>query len=114
LLTNICFQIFAEGLDANVRRVEVVGDLMSAEAFEYVCGGEVRDTGGGKEDWPGLIARSVDTLALGMTPDGWKKVWSVCGGNMHLLRTCVDYARQYKSWDEGKEIISSDFILVCR
>ena len=86
-----------------MRRVEVVGDLTSAEAFVYVCGGEVRNTDGALEKWPGLIAQSKETKKLGMTPDDWKKVWSVCGGNMHLLRNCVDYARQYKSWDEGKK-----------
>jgi hypothetical protein len=112
LFTNICFLIFVEGLDANVRRVEVVGDLTSAEAFEYVCGGEVRNKEGVKKDWPGLIAQSVDTLALGMTPEDWKKVWSVCGGNIHLLRKCVDYAMQFKSWDEGQKAAFGVFILV--
>jgi hypothetical protein len=102
LLIGVCFLIVAEGFDENVRRVEVVGDLTSAEAFVYICGGKVLSKEGVEEDWSGLIAQSEETLALGMTPEDWKKVWSVCGGNIHLLRNCVDYAKQYKSWDKGK------------
>ena len=113
MVRNACSLIVAEGFDANVRRVEVVGDLRSAEAFVYVCGGEVRTTDGALEKWPGLIAQSEETKKLGMAPEDWKKVWSVCGGNMHLLRNCVDYAKQYKSWDKGKKIGSSVFVLVC-
>ncbi|KAG7667029.1 hypothetical protein KSW81_000773 [Nannochloris sp. 'desiccata'] len=41
------------------------------------------------------------TLALKMTPEDWKKVWSVCGGNIHLLKICVGYAKQSKSWEKG-------------
>lgn len=98
---NICFLIVAEGFDENVRRVDVLGDLTSAEAFVYVCGGKVRNKDGAVEDWPGLMAQSKETLDLKMTPEDWKKVWSVCGGNIHLLRNCVYYAKQYKSWDKG-------------
>ena len=113
LLINICFLIVAEGFDANVRRVEVVGDLTSAEAFVYVCGGKVRNTDGALEDWPGLMAQSEKTKKLHMTREDWKKVWSVCGGNIHLLRNCVAYAKQYGSWEEGKQTVSSVFIIVC-
>jgi hypothetical protein len=96
--------MIAVGFDENVRREEVIGDLTSAEAFLYVCGGTVLNREGAEEDWPGLIAQSEDTLALGMTPEDWKKVWSVCGGNPHLLKVCVGYAKQYNSWDEGKTL----------
>jgi hypothetical protein len=99
------------GLDGTQRKVEVLGDLTSAEAFVYVCGGKVHSREGAEEDWPGLMAQSEETLALGMTPEDWKKVWSVCGGNIFLLKNCVAYAKQYKSWDKGKETVSSSFIL---
>ena len=90
-------------MDATQRRVEVLGDLTSDEAFVYVCGGKVRNRNGFEEDWPGLMAQSAETLALGMTPEDWKKVWAVCGGNMYLLKYCVASATQYNSWDEGKK-----------
>ncbi|KAG7667229.1 hypothetical protein KSW81_000964 [Nannochloris sp. 'desiccata'] len=90
-----------KGLNGTQRRVEVLGDLTSAEAFVYVCGGKVDNREGNEESWPGVIAQSEQTLALGMTPEDWKKVWSVCGGNMYLLKNCVDYAKQYGSWDKG-------------
>jgi hypothetical protein len=95
----------AEGFDANSRDDQVLGDLTSAEAFVYVCGGKVLNRWGTEEDWPGLIAQSAETLALGMTPEDWKKVWSVCGGNIHLLKICVGYAKQSKSWEKGKNVL---------
>ena len=91
------------GLGDTQRKVQVLGDLTSAEAFAYVCGGKVLNRSGGVEEWPGLIAQSEETLALGMTPDEWKKVWSVCGGNIYLLQNCVADASQYKSWEQGKK-----------
>jgi hypothetical protein len=105
LLINKCFLIVAEGFDENVRRDQVVGDLTSAEALMFLCGGEVLNKEGGKKDWPGLITRSKDTLALGMTPEDWKKVWSVCGGNIHLLKVCVNYAEQSNSWEKGNKLL---------
>ena len=78
------FLITAEGLDENQRKVEVLGDLTSKEAFVFLCGGKVRNRKGFEEDWSGLMAQSEETLALGMTPEDWKLVWSVCGGNMYL------------------------------
>jgi hypothetical protein len=113
--TNLAL-IVAEGFDANVRRVEVLGDLTSAEAFVYVCGGKVENRKGKEEDWPGLVAQSEGTKKLGemkMTPEDWKKVWLVCGGNIHLLRNCVDYARQYNSWEKGKKTVSSVLLFFC-
>jgi hypothetical protein len=95
----------AEGYDANVRDDKVLGDLTSAEAFVYLCGGKVLNRNGALEDWPGLIAQSEDTLALGMTPEDWKKVWSVCGGNIQLLKVCVSYATESNSWKEGKKLL---------
>jgi hypothetical protein len=92
----------ADGFDETVRRDVVLGDLMSAEAFVYLCGGKVLNRNGVLEDWPGLIAQSKVCLDLSMTPEDWKKVWSVCGGNIHFLKICVGYAKQSKSWDEGK------------
>ena len=103
----------AEGLNGTQRRVEVLGDLTSAEAFVYVCGGKVNNREGNEEYWPGLIAQSEKTKKLGMTPEDWKKVWSVCGGNMYLLKKCVAYAKQYGSWEEGKQTVSGVFIIVC-
>jgi hypothetical protein len=94
----------AEGLDANSRDDQVLGDLTSAEAFVYLCGGKVLNRWGTEEDWPGLIAQSEQTLALGMTPKDWKKVWSVCGGNIHLLKVCVASAKRYNSWKKGKKL----------
>ncbi|KAG7668391.1 hypothetical protein KSW81_002277 [Nannochloris sp. 'desiccata'] len=95
--------IVIEGYDANSRDDQVLGDLTSAEAFVYLCGGKVLNRNGVLEDWPGLIAQSkeIKTLALKMTPEDWKKVWSVCGGNIHLLKICVGYAKQSKSWEKG-------------
>ena len=93
----------AGGINENVLRVEVLGDLTSAEAFVYVCGGTMRNRKGDEEEWPGVITCSEKCLALGMTPEDWKKVWSVCGGNMCLLSDCVDYAEEYNSWEEGKK-----------
>ncbi|KAG7667025.1 hypothetical protein KSW81_000773 [Nannochloris sp. 'desiccata'] len=92
-----------QGYDANSRDDQVLGDLTSAEAFVYLCGGKVLNRNGVLEDWPGLIAQSkeIKTLALKMTPEDWKKVWSVCGGNIHLLKICVGYAKQSKSWEKG-------------
>ena len=103
----------AEGLNGTQRRVEVLGDLTSTEAFVYVCGGKVRNKRGFEEYWPGLMAQSEKTLALGMAPEDWKKVWSVCGGNMYLLQNCVSEAARSSSWDKGKQTISSVFTLVC-
>ncbi|KAH7619102.1 hypothetical protein NADE_005949 [Nannochloris sp. 'desiccata'] len=107
--------LWKKGFDENVRRDEVLGDLTSAEAFVYVCGGKVSNRKGAVEDWPGLMAQSEETRDLGMTPEEWKEVWSVCGGNMHLLRICVAYATQYKSWDEGvREILSGPQMAVTK
>ncbi len=100
-------------MDATQRRVEVLGDLTSDEAFVYVCGGKVRNMNGFEEDWPGLMAQSEETLSLGMTPENWKKVWSVCGGNMYLLKNCVAAATQYNSWDKGKKLFTSVFNHFC-
>ncbi len=97
--------MIAEGINDTQRRVEVLGDLTSAEAFVYVCGGKVRNKEGAEEEWPGLIAQSEETLALGMTPEDWKKVWSVCGGNLHLLKNCVDRASPYTSWETRKKLL---------
>ncbi|KAH7621237.1 hypothetical protein NADE_009283 [Nannochloris sp. 'desiccata'] len=96
-------QLWKKGYDANSRDDQVLGDLTSAEAFVYLCGGKVLNRNGVLEDWPGLIAQSkeIKTLALKMTPEDWKKVWSVCGGNIHLLKVCVGYAKQSKSWEKG-------------
>ena len=105
LLTNIRFLTVAEGYDDNSRDDQVLGDLTSSEAFVYVCGGKVFNRNGVLEDWPGLIAQSKDTLALKMTPEDWKKVWFVCGGNMHLLKVCVGYAERGNSWDKGKKLL---------
>ncbi|KAG7673341.1 hypothetical protein KSW81_006555 [Nannochloris sp. 'desiccata'] len=90
-----------KGFDGTQRKVQVVGDLTSAEAFVYVCGGRVLNRKGFKEEWPGLMAQSKATKELGMIPEDWKKVWSVCGGNMYLLLNCVADATQYNSWDKG-------------
>ncbi|KAG7668859.1 hypothetical protein KSW81_003872 [Nannochloris sp. 'desiccata'] len=90
-----------QGYDANSRDDQVLGDLTSAEAFVYLCGGKVLNRWGTEEDWPGLIAQSAETLGLGVTPEDWKKVWSVCGGNIHLLKVCVGYAKQCNSWEKG-------------
>ena len=57
-----------------------------ADAFVYVCGGKVLNRKGVVEEWPGLMAQSQKTKKLGMTPEDWEKVWSVCGGNMYLQR----------------------------
>ena len=62
---------------------------------QYVCGGKVRNRKGVDEEWPGLIAQTEETKRVGMTPEDWKKMWSVCGGSMYLLKICVAYARQY-------------------
>ena len=105
LIINICFLIITEGFDENWRDDQVLGDLTSAEAFVYFCGGKVLNRNGVVEAWPGLIAQSKETLALGMTPEDWKKVWSVCGGNIQLLKICVTYAKQPKSWKEGKKLL---------
>ena len=94
-------------MDENQRKVEVLGDLTSKEAFVFLCGGKVRNRKGFEEDWSGLMAQSEETLALGMTPEDWKLVWSVCGGNMYLLKNCVDDAKQCGSWDKGKETVSN-------
>jgi hypothetical protein len=94
-----------EGYDETVRDDQVLGDLTSAEAFVYVYGGQVLNKEGVEEDWPGLIAQSEQTLALGMTPKDWKKVWSVCGGNIHLLKVCVGFAEQCNSWEKGKKLL---------
>ena len=88
-----------------MRRDEVLGDLTSAEAFVYVCGGKVTNRNGVEEDWPGLMAQSEETKKLRMTPEDWKNVWSVCGGNVHLLRNCVAYAKEFNSWDLGKKLL---------
>ncbi|KAH7620539.1 hypothetical protein NADE_003156 [Nannochloris sp. 'desiccata'] len=90
-----------KGLNGTQRKVDVLGDLTSAEAFVYVCGGKGRNKRGFEEDWPGLMSQSEQTLALGMTPEDWKKVWSVCGGNMYLLQNCVTEATRSSSWDKG-------------
>lgn len=95
----------AEGFDENVRDDQVLGDLTSAEAFVYLCGGDVLNRNGAKEAWPGLISQSEKTLALGMTPEDWKEVWSVCGGNIQLLKVCVGYATQSNSWEKGKNLL---------
>ena len=95
----------AEGYDANSRDDQVLGDLTSAEAFVYLCGGKVLNRNGVWEDWPGLRAQSKETLALKMTPEDWKEVWSVCGGNIHLLKVCVRYAKQCNSWKEGEKLL---------
>ncbi|KAG7673829.1 hypothetical protein KSW81_007017 [Nannochloris sp. 'desiccata'] len=89
------------GFDANSRDDQVLGDLTSKEAFVYLCGGKMLSRNGYEENWPGLIAQSAETLALGMTKEDWKKVWSVCGGNIHLLKVCVGYAEQCNSWEKG-------------
>ncbi|KAG7668858.1 hypothetical protein KSW81_003872 [Nannochloris sp. 'desiccata'] len=94
-------QLWEKGYDANSRDDQVLGDLTSAEAFVYLCGGKVLNRWGTEEDWPGLIAQSAETLGLGVTPEDWKKVWSVCGGNIHLLKVCVGYAKQCNSWEKG-------------
>ncbi|KAG7668343.1 hypothetical protein NADE_008532 [Nannochloris sp. 'desiccata'] len=94
-------QLWKKGYDANSRDDQVLGDLTSAEAFVYLCGGKVLNRWGTEEDWPGLIAQSAETLGLGVTPEDWKKVWSVCGGNIHLLKVCVGYAKQCNSWEKG-------------
>ncbi|KAH7615674.1 hypothetical protein NADE_007528 [Nannochloris sp. 'desiccata'] len=91
----------SQGFEENVRDDQVLGDLTSAEAFVYLCGGKVLNRNGVVEAWPGLIAQSKETKKLGMTPEDWKKVWSVCGGNIQLLKVCVGYAKQSKSWEEG-------------
>ncbi|KAG7667052.1 hypothetical protein KSW81_000795 [Nannochloris sp. 'desiccata'] len=96
-----CLSVVAEGLNGTQRKVDVLGDLTSAEAFVYVCGGKGRNKRGFEEDWPGLMSQSEQTLALGMTPEDWKKVWSVCGGNMYLLQNCVTEATRSSSWDKG-------------
>ncbi|KAG7668342.1 hypothetical protein KSW81_002231 [Nannochloris sp. 'desiccata'] len=93
-------QLWKKGYDANSRDDQVLGDLTSAEAFVYLCGGKVLNRWGTEEDWPGLIAQSAETLGLGVTPEDWKKVWSVCGGNIHLLKVCVGYAKQCNSWEK--------------
>ena len=77
----------------------------------YVCGGKVRNRKGAEEEWPGLITQSEQTLALGMTREDWQKVWSVCGGNMHLLKNCVDRASPYTSWETRKTLLLGFFIL---
>jgi hypothetical protein len=97
--------LVAVGFDATQRNVEVLGDLTSAEAFLYVCGGKVLNREGVEEDWPGVVTQSEQTLALGMTPEDWKNVWSACRGNLFLLGLCVFYAGRYKSWDEGKKLL---------
>ena len=95
--------MLTEGYDENVRDDQVLGDLTSVEAFAYLCGGKVLNRNGVLEDWPGLIAQSKETKKLGMTPEDWKEVWSVCGGNIHLLKVCIGYAEQSNSWKEGKK-----------
>ncbi|KAH7622167.1 hypothetical protein NADE_004757 [Nannochloris sp. 'desiccata'] len=90
-----------QGYDANSRDDQVVGDLTSAEAFVYLCGGKVLNRWEDEENWPGLVTQSAETLGLGMTPEDWKNVWSVCGGNIHLLKVCVGYAEQCNSWEKG-------------
>ncbi|KAG7673826.1 hypothetical protein KSW81_007017 [Nannochloris sp. 'desiccata'] len=94
-------QLWKNGFDANSRDDQVLGDLTSKEAFVYLCGGKMLSRNGYEENWPGLIAQSAETLALGMTKEDWKKVWSVCGGNIHLLKVCVGYAEQCNSWEKG-------------
>ncbi|KAG7673557.1 hypothetical protein KSW81_006758 [Nannochloris sp. 'desiccata'] len=94
-------QFWKKGYDANSRDDQVVGDLTSAEAFVYLCGGKVLNRWGDEENWPGLVTQSAETLGLGMTPEDWKNVWSVCGGNIHLLKVCVGYAEQCNSWEKG-------------
>ncbi|KAG7670933.1 hypothetical protein KSW81_004363 [Nannochloris sp. 'desiccata'] len=91
----------SQGYDETVRDDQVLGDLTSAEAFLYLCGGKVLHKEGVEEDWPGLITQSKETLDLGMTREDWKKVWSVCGGNIHLLKVCVGYAEECNSWEQG-------------
>ncbi|KAG7672245.1 hypothetical protein NADE_000081 [Nannochloris sp. 'desiccata'] len=50
-----------------------------------------------------------------MTPEDWKKVWSVCGGNIQLLKVCVAYAMQSNSWDKGvREILSGPQMAVTK
>ncbi|KAG7673828.1 hypothetical protein KSW81_007017 [Nannochloris sp. 'desiccata'] len=93
-------QLWKNGFDANSRDDQVLGDLTSKEAFVYLCGGKMLSRNGYEENWPGLIAQSAETLALGMTKEDWKKVWSVCGGNIHLLKVCVGYAEQCNSWEK--------------
>ena len=73
----------------------------------------MRNKNGNEEEWPGLIAEFKETIALGMTPEDWKKVWSVCGGNVYLLKKCVDYARYYKSWEKGKKTASGVLFGTC-
>ena len=99
-----------------MRDDQVLGDLTSAEAFVYLCGGKVINRNGVLEDWPGLLAQSKATKELGMTPEDWKEVWSVCGGNIHLLKICVAYAEESNSWKEGKKLRNCFwcyFIFVC-
>ena len=96
--------------------MQILGDLTSEEAFVYVCGGKMKTRTGSEEEWPGLMAQSEATKKLGMTPEEWKKVWSVCGGNMYLLLNCVAEAADYDSWDKGKETGSSasSFLFVAK
>ena len=82
----------------------------------YVCGGKVSNRNGVEEDWSGLMARSQKTKELGMTPEDWKKVWSVSGGNMYMLQNCVASATRSNSWDEGKQKLLLSFlssVVVC-
>ena len=101
LLIVFCFRIvtlylFADGFATDSRLDVVLGELTREEALRFVVGG--KDSSG--KVWPGQISAFEGLPAL--HKEDWEKVWAMCGGNIKLLRICIDDADILGDWEKGK------------
>ena len=88
--------LFADGFATDSRLDVVLGELTREEALRFVVGG--KDSSG--KVWPGQISAFEGLPAL--HKEDWEKVWAMCGGNIKLLRICIDDADILGDWEKGK------------